>query len=64
MDETTKFRTPPPVPLDLILWLEEEFPLSPPGLSTPDREIWFEAGRQGLIEFLKNIYEEQSEPQL
>ena len=50
---------PPPIPADLLAWLEATVPAAPPRLSDSDREVWFNAGKRDLVEFLKAHAERQ-----
>lgn len=43
----------------LIEYLERICPDSSPALNTPDREIWFQAGKVDLVRHLKSIHQEQ-----
>lgn len=58
MQEVSKL---PALSIDLIKWLDEKYPSRPPRLSTPDREIWYEAGQRSLVDNLLQLVREQEE---
>lgn len=43
---------------EVLKALKQSFPLHPPRLTQSDREIWMEAGRQHLIEYLQYEFDE------
>ena len=47
----------PDVSEQLLKQLKEYFPLKPPNLNTQDREIWWDAGRQEVIQYLEAIHD-------
>lgn len=49
----------PIIDKELIEYLERICPDASPSLSTPDREIWFQAGKVDLVRHLKSIHQDQ-----
>lgn len=45
---------------DLIDYLEGICPDQSPALTTPEREIWFNAGRVALVKHIRSLFEEQN----
>lgn len=45
---------------DLVDALNEIYPAAPPRLTDTDREVWFNAGRRDVVEFLQKLREEAS----
>ena len=54
----------PEISKELVEYLESICPDSAPDLKTPEREIWFDAGKADLVRHLKSIHEEQSNTML
>lgn len=50
----------PYISAELIEYLESICPDQSPALSTPDRNIWFNAGKADLTRHLRSVHEEQS----
>lgn len=55
MDET------PPIPKQLIDWLSERIPDRCASLDQSDREVWFNAGKRNVVNFLVDKYNEQNQ---
>ncbi|MBN9346621.1 MAG: hypothetical protein J0I48_10555 [Devosia sp.] len=51
----------PTISEQLLRALEVRFPDRAPELTTPDREVWAQAGEARLIRFLRAKFDEQSE---
>jgi hypothetical protein len=51
----------PHVSPELVEYLENICPDQSPSLQTPDRQIWFNAGRADLVKHLRSILDEQSQ---
>ena len=51
----------PIIELSLIEYLEGICPDQAPSLSTPERKVWFDAGKADLVKHLRHIYTEQNE---
>jgi hypothetical protein len=51
----------PNINADLVDYLESICPDTSPSLSTPERQIWFDAGKADLVRHLRSIFEEQSQ---
>lgn len=51
----------PNVPAELLSWLRKTFPLRPPDITAPNREVWREAGRQHIIDYLENLAKRRAE---
>lgn len=49
----------PEIDLGLITWLKEKYPLKSPEINEPEREIYFNAGRQSLITELMSMNQVQ-----
>lgn len=45
----------PEIDITLVRWLKTKYPLKAPDLSSGEREIFFESGRQSLIEELEQM---------
>lgn len=54
----------PPLSSELIAALETVFPDRCPDASTPDRQVWIDAGAAGVVRFLRHKLEEQNENHL
>jgi len=52
---------PPEISKALLDYLEGICPDKSPALTTPDRSIWFEAGKVDLIRHLRSVHADQSE---
>lgn len=50
----------PHIPKELLEYLEGICPDQSPSLNTPDREIWFQAGKVDLIRHIRSVFEEQN----
>lgn len=46
---------------DLVDALDKLYPAAPPRLSDTDREVWFNAGRRSVVDFLRTLQEEAKE---
>lgn len=53
----------PPIPKDLVEALEARFPVRPPSLKDPEREVWFKAGQLDLVAFLRVNLNKQEKSQ-
>jgi len=51
----------PPVPLSLLLKLEDQIPEKCPDLPMHEREIFFYAGMRSVVRLLREVYNEQNE---
>ena len=51
----------PPIPKQLLEYLDRLYPDSCPDLSLADREVWYKAGQRSVIGFLFRVYSEQTE---
>lgn len=51
----------PPIPKQLIDWLSETIPDRHPTLDQSDREVWFNAGKRSIVNFLVDKYNEQNQ---
>jgi len=51
----------PRITPDLAKWLKDNYSPRAPGLSTPDREIWFHAGQWDLAQRLLTIFDKSQE---
>jgi hypothetical protein len=51
----------PNISAELIEYLEGIAPDQAPKLKTPDREIWFNAGKADLVQHLKQVHEQQTQ---
>ena len=54
----------PPIPKELLEFLEKQFPsrsLTKQDLKKSEQEIWFEAGKVSLVEYLRSQFEYQNE---
>lgn len=51
----------PTISLELIEYLEGIAPDRSPKIDTPDRAIWFQAGKVDLIRHLKMVHEQQTQ---
>jgi len=51
----------PNIDADLVDYLESICSDTSPSLSTPERQIWFDAGKADLVRHLRSIFEEQSQ---
>jgi hypothetical protein len=51
----------PEVPKDLIDYLREIIPDKHPSINTPDREIWFNAGKRSVVDMLAAWYKRQND---
>ncbi len=51
----------PNIDAELVEYLEDICPDTSPTLSTPERQIWFDAGKADLVRHLRSIFEEQSQ---
>jgi len=51
----------PHVTDDLVEYLENVCPDQSPSLTTPERQIWFNAGKADLVRHLRSIWEEQQQ---
>jgi hypothetical protein len=49
----------PDLSKDLIDALDERFPVRMPDLKDSEREIWVKVGQRFVVDFLKDVYEEQ-----
>jgi hypothetical protein len=49
----------PQITPELVEYLENICPDQSPALQTPEREIWFNAGRVDLVKHLRSIFDEQ-----
>jgi|TARA_Y100000389_G_C17407246_1_gene488773 hypothetical protein len=49
----------PDLSKDLIDALDERFPVRMPDLKDSEREIWIKVGQRFVVDFLKDVYEEQ-----
>ncbi len=45
----------------LLAELEKRFPARYPGLDWKDREIWYRAGQRAVVDFLRELQNEQVE---
>jgi len=54
MDRVDLRKGPPPVPADLVEWLDWLYPEKCPEPNTPDREIWLYAGKRSIVRMLKD----------
>lgn len=50
---------PPPVPRELIDWLERTYPELCPDLQWPDRKVWHYAGQRELVRTLASHHKKQ-----
>jgi len=51
----------PQITPELIEYLEGICPDRCPDLSTPEREIWFRAGKADLVRHLRRVFDDQNE---
>lgn len=51
----------PPIPEDLVRWLEGVFPNTVPSMTDNDRQIGKKIGEAGVVSFLRHKLEEQLE---
>jgi len=56
-----KYDKCPPIPAELLEWLNEAYPERSPELHTSDREIWCQVGARRLVRGLNRIFEEQTD---
>jgi hypothetical protein len=49
----------PDLSKDLIDALDVRFPVRMPDLKDSEREIWIKVGQRFVVDFLKDVYEEQ-----
>ena len=52
-------RSVPPISKALMEYLQTSFPLKSPKLDTPDRLIWYDAGKRSLVDHLQAHYDNQ-----
>ncbi len=50
----------PNVTKELVEYLEHICPDSSPALTTPEREIWFIAGKADLVRHLRSVFDDQN----
>ena len=55
MDET------PSISKQLIDWLSDRIPERHPTIDQSDREVWFNAGKRNVVNFLVDKYNEQNQ---
>lgn len=53
--------TIPQVTQELVEYLEGICPDSSPSLDTPDRNIWFNAGKVSVVKHLRSLFDEQNQ---
>jgi hypothetical protein len=51
----------PTIPKQLIDWLSDRIPERHPTLDKSDREVWFNAGKRNVVNFLVDKYNEQNQ---
>lgn len=51
----------PPIPAELLQWLQEQYPERHPDINITERELWAEVGERRLIRGLSRIFEEQTD---
>jgi hypothetical protein len=51
----------PPIPPELLKWLNEQYPEKSPHPGDAERDIWMGVGARYLVRGLNRRYEEQSE---
>lgn len=51
----------PPIPENLLNFLDKAFPEKCPDLDAPDREVWARAGERRVVRFLKRQFALQNE---
>ena len=54
----------PHIPLALLEWLEQTYPLQPPKVPFTEQSIAYEAGKQAVITFLRLTLEQQQKESL
>lgn len=51
----------PPIPAELLRWLQENYPERHPDIDISERELWAQVGERRLIRGLSRIFEEQTD---
>ena len=59
MADLTDTERIPPIPEDLLRFLEKRFPTPFPGLDWSDRKIWMELGKAHIVTFLRASFNAQ-----
>ena len=55
-----RLKGPPPIPPELVRWLEETFPERCPDIDATDRQVWWYAGKRELVRLLTQHAKRQS----
>lgn len=51
---------PPKIPQALVDYLDKAIPDRCPSIDTPDRKVWFDAGRRSVVVFLQTLLQHQN----
>jgi len=57
-------RLQPPIPRELLEWLEGIFPDRTPAITDTDREVWAKVGEQRVLTKLRHEYASQTKEDL
>ena len=60
MNKDHVYERPPTIPVELIEWLEQQFPLKSPDLNQHERAIFHQVGQRSVVDHLSAIHKEQS----
>lgn len=52
---------PPAITRELLEYLRSVYPVRHPKLSTPDREVWWQAGASSVVDHLQSLKDQQDE---
>ena len=51
----------PPIPSELLDWLNKTYPERTPDIRIGERELWVQVGQRRLVTSLNRIFEEQND---
>lgn len=51
----------PIIPLEVVEYLERQFPPRRLSLDIPDRHIWYQQGQMSVADMLRHVYKRQQE---